>query len=814
MQRVSDRSGYHTRAVPCVTAARWNPIWPLRAIATVALLVTAAPGARAQALTADPPVLYVRASQSPDGQWHTTPLRAIRLDRTDREVTPWRAEPTVPWLRVSPAEGAGPAGLTVRLDPSRLGAGAAQGDIVVSSNGLVLDRVTVHATVVAAADAPPFGAFDAPADGAIAAGPVRLFGWVLDDVGVASVEICRTGELRDGDTGCVDGQGVHVTWAELQVAERPDVAAAFPGFEHSGPASWTAVLTMPGDPRDPGAVASYYAVARDVAGQIASIGTRDYLGTTAGTSRWRDIGPQAVLTGLFLLFVAVHQWGRRWLPARDTPAPTAGTTPAPGPSRAEYAMLAAIVAGFAAVTIPTLDRTLDYDEMYSASQFIVDRSWWTSATAVQTYNNHFGNSVLASAAVRLLGQSEWALRLPAFLLALGAIVVTWRLGRRLAGPATGLCAAALLALSPMFLLWGRSARGYAGLACLAWLSVDAFARVMRTGSARQARVHAVATVLLPVFHLFGVWMIAVQYLLFWGQGLAARVGRQPAVAAEGLRRLHRSFLIVGGGTLLIFLPSIGGLIAERPSFSRSRRERVEVDISLDAVVQWLHEQAVRWAGLVSDLLTTPETAVLLLALGLIIAGALLLPRLEASLGVAVILLPPVVLTMAGQSVTDFPRFFSFLLPMIAIFMAAAIVVPFRWWRQPGSRARRGTGVAAGLVALAAGLALAWAWVGLTPRSGTGYRDWLTRPPGWGDVPAVVAGSDSMMFDYYLGRPAPLVDDPAAMDLRLRQLGEGERLLVAFHDQPWNRTRERNVQALLLRRCVDSPRGAVILFECR
>jgi len=772
--------------------------------------------AEAQTLVADPAVLHLRATQSPDGQWHSTPSRIVRLDRTDRAVRPWRAESTVPWLTVAPTSGAGPARLSVQADPARLDGTSAVGEVVISIDGATSQRVAVHVFVVTA-DQPPMGFFDAPVDGEVAEGEVRLFGWALDDVGVSSIEICRAGEARRGEEGCADGKGARVGYAELHAGDRPDVAAALPGFEHEGRVGWTAVLSMSaGGWQPPAAPTPYYALGRDVAGHVALMGTRTYQVVRAAVSWGRLLKWPAVLLLSFVVFAALHQWGRRWLPAGQDVPSAVGQSGHSAPGLVELVALFAIVAAFAWVVIPSLSRSLEYDEMYSASQFIVERSWWESATRVQTYNNHFGNSILASAFVRALGPHEWVVRLPAFLLALGAIIVTWRFGRRLSGPVVGLCAAALLAASPAFLLWAQTARGYSGLACMAWLSVDAFFRVLRTGDPRQARVHTMSTAVLPLFHLFGFWILAIEYLAFWAWSLAGGRVTPSAVSGDGLRRLHRSFLIIGVFTLVMFLPSVGDLVADRPVFavpSVPSAPSATAPSGSGTVVSRGDHWGVQWAGLAVELLSSRSWTLMAIAGGLMVVGFLRLPKGEASLGVAVLVVPLLLLLLAGKTIVVFPRFFSFWLPMLAVFLSAGIVAPFQWQRSLTRRALRGAAIVVGIATLAGGLWLARAWLDRGPSgvSAPGYREWLTPPPDWAGSPVVVVGQDAFMFDFYVGRSASHVDDPAHMDGLLRQNG---RLLVALHAPRRNVVSDRPMRDLLMRKCLDRSQGNIILFECR
>ena len=787
------------------------------AIVSTMLVVAGMPAmAAAQALVASPAVLHLRATQSADGRWHSTPPRTIQLERTDSAVVPWRAEATAPWLTVTPASGAGPGRIKVQADAARLnGTASAVGEVVISVNGTPIHRVTVH-TAVVTTDNPPMGVIDAPADGEVAEGDVRLFGWALDDVGLSGIEVCRAGDAVAGEERCADGKGARVAQADLHVNARPDVAAAVPGFDHEGDTGWTAVVSMPAGAGSQDGGTPYYALASDVTGQMATLGTKTYR-VTAVPVKWAEVLKfPALLLVAFVVFAGFHLWARRWLPAGQDLPGSADQTPQAGPGLMELAALFAIVAAFAWMAIPGLSRSLDYDEMYSASQFIVDRSWWESATRVQTSNNHFGNSILASLAVRALGPHEWAIRLPAFVLSLAAIVVTWRFGRRLAGSAVGLCAAALLAASPAFMVWAQTARGYSGLACMAWLSVDAFFRVLRTASPRQARVHTLSTAVLPLFHLFGFWILAIQYLAFWAWSLAARRAPSTDGSAAGARRLHRSFLAIGALTLLMFLPSVTDLVSDLPVFAVSH-EPAAANAGATAAAAGTVARTTRptvgvqWSGFAVELLSFRSWNLMAIAGVLVLIGLLTLPRVEAVFGLATLGLPLFTLWLAGEAVTVYPRFFSFWLPMLTTFLAAGIVAPLQWRRQAAPHLLKSAAAVLGLVTVAGGLWVGREWLDREPpASAPDYRTWLTPSPDWAGSPVAAVGQDAFMFDFYLGKPLPFVVDPAQMDGLLRQ---HDRLLVAYHAPPRQRTADP-VTELLLRRCLDRPRGNIVLFECR
>jgi 4-amino-4-deoxy-L-arabinose transferase-like glycosyltransferase len=62
---------------------------------------------------------------------------------------------------------------------------------------------------------------------------------------------------------------------------------------------------------------------------------------------------------------------------------------------------------------------------------------------------------LVAGSFRLLGINEWAARLPSALLALGAMLLTWFLGRRMFGDSAGLRAGIILATTPLAIAFSR-----------------------------------------------------------------------------------------------------------------------------------------------------------------------------------------------------------------------------------------------------------------------------------------------------------------------------------------------------------------------
>jgi hypothetical protein len=81
-------------------------------------------------------------------------------------------------------------------------------------------------------------------------------------------------------------------------------------------------------------------------------------------------------------------------------------------------------------------------------------------------NNHVLHSVLVWISCRVLGNSLWAMRLPALLAGVALILLVYLTARRLAGRNAALLAAGLIAVSGPFVLYSVNARGYAQQAVL------------------------------------------------------------------------------------------------------------------------------------------------------------------------------------------------------------------------------------------------------------------------------------------------------------------------------------------------------------
>jgi mannosyltransferase len=123
-------------------------------------------------------------------------------------------------------------------------------------------------------------------------------------------------------------------------------------------------------------------------------------------------------------------------------------------------------------------------------------------------------------AVRLFGQSEFALRFISFAAAVLIVPLLYATGKRLVDDWAGLAAAALGALSPMYLWYAQEARMYTLLALLSLLSFYCFVRAFlhRSGSLNIRRhwpwiaTFVLASLAALVTHYLGVLLIAFELL--------------------------------------------------------------------------------------------------------------------------------------------------------------------------------------------------------------------------------------------------------------------------------------------------------------
>jgi mannosyltransferase len=203
-------------------------------------------------------------------------------------------------------------------------------------------------------------------------------------------------------------------------------------------------------------------------------------------------------------------------------------------------------------------QSLWYDEGVSA--YMTQRTFAeiASATAVDIHPPLY-YWLLATWAVPF-GQGEGALRSLSVLLGALMVVATWGLARALAGPAVGLAAGALLAVSPLAVQYSQEVRMYALAGLLAVTSTWAVLVLLRAlldPAATRRRLLTLATG-------YGLFVTALLYTHYYGTLviLAQAVWVGLVVLSTRYWRIVPWYALAGGLATLLFLPWLPVLLRQ------------------------------------------------------------------------------------------------------------------------------------------------------------------------------------------------------------------------------------------------------------
>jgi len=230
---------------------------------------------------------------------------------------------------------------------------------------------------------------------------------------------------------------------------------------------------------------------------LAEVGAKQNLTETVFIwTWWGGLAAMAVVAGLLLLCP--------WWARAPRPAPADAASP-PAPRWFWPLVLGAVIA-CTAITAPTMNHGLWDDENETLASYVLGRydrkaeadkprfkehAWRKTLFGYSTPNNHVFHNILARSSNDLwravfrprgLEFHHWAVRLPAFLAALGAIAALAWLLKEFGFPAAGTIAAWLLALHPWFTEHASLARGYTLVMLLSLLAVMAWRRALLTGA--------------------------------------------------------------------------------------------------------------------------------------------------------------------------------------------------------------------------------------------------------------------------------------------------------------------------------------------
>ena len=327
-------------------------------------------------------------------------------------------------------------------------------------------------------------------------------------------------------------------------------------------------------------------------------------------------------------------------------APTSGMSSPPHPvseERTPWVWLALLVAVAAVLRLIGLGTELWLDEMIT-SIISIRPPLHELLTVYKGDNQHPLYSLLAHFTTSLLGDTPWAMRLPAMLFGVASVPMLFVLGKRLVSQREALLAAALLAVSYHHVWFSQNARGYSMLAFWAILATDLLLRGIREERRSLFVGYAVAVALGIYTHLTMVFLVAAHVLVCAWMAFSPMVRRR-----LDWRLPFMGFAIGGVLTLILYAPI------------------------LSQVLNWFLNRPSRLISV-----STPEWAlgeglrILKIGLGagwsIMVAGAIFLVGLvsyarRSPLAFALFVLPGAT-TMAGALLgrgTMYPRFYFFLI---------------------------------------------------------------------------------------------------------------------------------------------------------
>jgi hypothetical protein len=126
-----------------------------------------------------------------------------------------------------------------------------------------------------------------------------------------------------------------------------------------------------------------------------------------------------------------------------------------------------IIIGFV-LRIILINKAIAYDEAYTLIHF-ASRPFKHILADYSAPNNHIFHTILVGIAYRLFGGEPWVLRLPAFTAGICVVPVMYITARRFLAAPQALGAAALMAVTPLFINYSVNGRGYTMIVLFALL---------------------------------------------------------------------------------------------------------------------------------------------------------------------------------------------------------------------------------------------------------------------------------------------------------------------------------------------------------
>lgn len=309
-----------------------------------------------------------------------------------------------------------------------------------------------------------------------------------------------------------------------------------------------------------------------------------------------------------------------------------------------------------------INQSFWWDEIWSTLPYARAASIKEVTSNIGYYfNNHIFYSLLARCFLKLLGESEVVLRLPALFMGLLGILVLFQFGRRYLNTSAGIIASFFLAISPFHVDHSSEARGYSALALFSLLSSFYFIKGLKTNERWSWILFILFTVLGFYSHVFMIAVSLSQFLCVLGMEIGQRFKvKNPSQDKVIYKHFFISLFISAFIVFLLYSPVF---MIFFKNLQKVRLVSVDRFPFILALLNSIFPGFNRGLSMITYAI-------------LFLAGSLALFRKDLFLFGYLLILTfiPVILYLLINPMFVFERYFIFLLPFVLLILGEGIVV--------------------------------------------------------------------------------------------------------------------------------------------